>query len=232
MYHAILQSSRSRSADGESTRGQNLGKFHQMTPFIELLLVVLPGLASMAIAVQTTTSCLSASLAIISVFVGMILAAIAVLGTALSFTYYFNSSFSQSQAYGFMFIPIIVPSFLYIGSVSGAFLVMFFYRQGSGDLTLVPWLMSRFLAVIITVCLTASLLASIRSGSDQTDNTLSHKTSDRASTSQPQTTASQSFFRGSTSLVWIELFIIAQGFASAGLGSHLSHWLFQTLIKN
>jgi len=204
-----------------------LGKFNQITLFFELLLVVLPGLAAIAIAVQTTTSCLSASLAIISVFVGMVLAAIAVLVTAISFTAYFKPSFSQSQAYGFIFIPIIVPCLLYIGSVSGAFLVMFFYRQGSGGLNFLSLLMSRFLAVIITVFLTSGLTTFIQMSSDKTAD----KTSGRPPTPQPQTTATQSF-AGSNSFVRIELLIIAQGFATAGLGAYLSHWLFQILLKS
>lgn len=204
-----------------------MSQLYRITQFLKLLLVVLPGLVAIAIAVQTTTSCLSASLAIISVFVGMALAAIVVLGTALSFINYLKSSFTQSQAYGFIFIPIIVPFLLYSGSVSGVFLVMFFYRQGSGGLNLLSLLISRFLAVIITVCLTGFLLAFVISGSDKTAN----KTTDRPSTPQPQTKATQ-FFAGSTSLVWIELFIIAQGFASAWLGAYLSHWLFQTLLKS
>lgn len=201
----------------------------------------------MAIAVQATTSGLSASLAILAVLLGMAIVAIAVLATAVSLINSLNSSLSQSQAYGFIFFPIIVPFFLYLGSVSGAFLVMFVYRQGSGGLPLIPWLMSRFLAVIVTVALTVFLPVLILSSSHQTQNKtnnqtnnqtteiLSNETSDdtshQASTSQPKTTAAHSFAE-STSLLWLQVGILIQGLASAGLGSYLSRWLFQTLLKS
>lgn len=185
----------------------------------------------MAIAVQATTSSWFASLAILSVLLGMVVVAIAVLVTAISFIDYLNSSFSQSQAYGFIFIPLILPSFLYSGSVSGAFLVMFFYCQGSGGLTLIPWLISRCLAIIITASLTGFLLAFILSSSDQTVDTRSTEISDDPSTPKSPTTAAKSFTK-SPSLLWLQLGILIQGLASAWFGASFSHGLLQTLLNS
>ncbi|MFP4222121.1 MAG: hypothetical protein ACLFQ7_16610 [Phormidium sp.] len=211
-----------------------MDKLNPIILWISLLLAILPGLAAMAIAVQVTSSGWFASLAILSVLLGIVVVAIAVLATAVSVINYLNSSFSQSQAYGFIFVPIILPFLLYSGSVSGAFLAMFFYRQGSGGLTLIPWLISRFLAVMITVGLTGFLLAFILSSSDKTTPKTTKirftETSVPPSTPQSPTTAIESVTK-STSLLWLQLGILIQGLASAWLGSSLSHGLFQILLN-
>lgn len=91
--------------------------------YVVLTLCVTPFLASGAIAFLHSHSLLSPLI----VLVGMIVGAITIVISGHSWLQSLHSEWMQSQAVGFILIPVILPFYAYLGAVSGASLVAILY---------------------------------------------------------------------------------------------------------
>lgn len=125
-----------------------------MQEYLLLMLLIGPFLTSGAIILYHSQP-------LISLLMWMVSAIAAALLTVLSGITWLRvcqRNWVESQASGFIFIPIILPFYAYIGAVAGSSLVVFLYRYGEGGL---PSPVFQVIALGFTVVLSGLIPAAI-----------------------------------------------------------------------
>ncbi len=169
-----------------------------------LILCISPLMGAGAIALMYTQSLCS----IFVVLIGAIVGAIIIVFSGIFWLQVLHRDWIESQAAGFIFIPIILPFYGYTGAVAGASLVSILYGCSRND-------MSAFLFQAIAVCFTVVLGGFI-----------------------PSAIAAIPLFADSSSeaskeverFVDIPLFAMCVGAASSGLASQLAYLLVTKLV--
>ncbi|WP_071518228.1 hypothetical protein [Geitlerinema sp. PCC 9228] len=94
-----------------------------MLSYLLFLIAVAPLIASGAIAYLYSQSLFS----LVGVLVGTIVGAILILISGVSWLYKLQKAWMESQAVGFIFLPVILPFYAYIGAIAGSSLVAILY---------------------------------------------------------------------------------------------------------
>lgn len=181
-----------------------------MTFWLGALIVVAPWVMAASLAVWLDRS----GLAVLAVLLGIGIGAVAILATGLDWAIRFNPEMMNSQAIGFITLPVLLPYFAYFGTVTGGFLAVFLYRQvGYGrDLA---WLLvlSHLLAIVITAYLAGVIPAWLLVGSGNGEESKSIS---------------------GLNLWDIGLFVLgvsANGVISAWIGTGISTWVVRLLMQ-
>jgi len=171
--------------------------------YVVLTLCVTPFLVSGAIAFLHSHSLLS----LLIVLVGMIVGAITIVVSGIAWLQSLHSEWMQSQAVGFIFIPVILPFYAYLGAVSGASLVaiLYGYNENHG---ISGWF--AVAAVGLTIVVAGFIPAATIFGMQPVEDNSSGFSSDD--------------YWGS--LAMLPIVIAAMGAASAWLSSALTFWVF------
>ncbi len=173
-----------------------------LSGYVVLTLCVTPFLLSGAIAFLHSHSLLSPLI----VLVGMIVGAITIMFSGIAWLQSLHSEWIQSQAVGFIFLPVILPFYAYLGAVSGASLVAILYGYNKNH-GISGWF--AVAAVGLTIVVAGFIPAAIFA-------------------MQPVEANSRGF---SSDGYWVSLAVLpivtaAMGAASAWLSSTLAFWVF------
>jgi hypothetical protein len=167
-----------------------------------LILFVMPFLVSGAIAFIHSHSLLSPLI----VLIGMIIGAITIMVSGIAWLQSLHSEWIQSQAVGFIFLPVILPFYAYLGAVAGASLVTILYGHQKHH-GLSGWLAVAAMGLTIVVAgLIPAALLMMRSG--------------EADSNQFSIADNEWFF------AILPIVITAMGTASAWLSTIFTVWVF------
>jgi len=171
--------------------------------YVVLTLFVTPFLASGAIAFLHSHSLLSPLI----VLVGMIVGAITIVVSGIAWLESLHSEWMQSQAVGFILIPVILPFYAYLGAVSGASLVAILYGYNKNH-GISGWF--AVAAVGLTIVVAGFIPAATIFGMQPVEDNSSGE-------------ANSSVFSSDAVLLIVTA---AMGAASAWLSSVLTFWVF------
>lgn len=125
-----------------------------MLSYLYLILVVTPLIASGVIAFLFSQSLMS----LLMVLVGAITGTISIVPFGIFWLQLFHRDWMESQAAGFIFVPVILPFYGYIGAVAGASLFAILCGYDRNDL---PVVVFQAIAICCTVMLGGFIPAAI-----------------------------------------------------------------------
>ncbi|MDB9315938.1 hypothetical protein PN462_22690 [Spirulina sp. CS-785/01] len=172
-----------------------------MFSYLLLLLLVAPLLVSGAIAYLYSQSLFS----LVGVVLGAAFGAIFILISGVSWLYTLQREWMESQAVGFVFLPVILPFYAYTGAIAGASLMAILSCYGHR----IPFLF-QMVAMGVTIGLSGLIPATM--------------------TTWPNSTTTHPEPRYNNNLVIIPMLAIGVGVASAGVASTLAYTLAYFLV--